>query len=135
MPSATVEVLEKKLMNHFKKVNLAILRPYTLIAGAIISIFIFLSLFSKNMLIGDGAEYIAMYFAIAKTHLPFMTDSAWSAFSAFISSGVTIDIQPVEHYKTLFPALQLGKTSDFPHFFFYPMLAAFVSEILSIFYT
>jgi hypothetical protein len=88
--------------------------------------------FLRPTLVGDGAEYYAMFFAWKDTLRPFMTDASWSAVGRLSTSGEIAGFVPVESLKAAFPALRMGATSDFNHFWLYSALAALVSRAASL---
>jgi hypothetical protein len=88
--------------------------------------------FLRPALIGDGAEYYAMFFAWKDTLRPFMTDASWSAFGKLATSGEIADFVTVESVRENFPALRIGATADFNHFWLYSALAALVSRAASL---
>ncbi len=90
-----------------------------------IGIFIPFILFSKPVRVGDGSEYYALSLAWSTTHKPFMTDGSWEQYSLLVDSGEIIG----PTLKDFFPALRLGSSADFNHFWFYSLGAAVISKI------
>lgn len=86
-------------------------------------------LFSKPVLVGDGREYYALSIAWSSTHKPYMTDASWQKYSLLENSGEIAGLNNAPRLKDLFPALRLGSSADFNHFWFYSFLAAVISEI------
>jgi hypothetical protein len=86
----------------------------------------------RPQLVGDGAEYYAMFFAWKDTLRPFMTEASWTAINTLSTSGEIANFIPVERLRDDFPALRAGDTSDFNHFWLYSALAALVSAAASV---
>lgn len=82
--------------------------------------------------VGDGSEYYAMYFAWKDTFRPFMTEPSWSEVGRLADSESIRYFVPLEFLKNAFPALKLGSTADFNHFWFYSFLAALISNFFSL---
>jgi hypothetical protein len=91
-----------------------------------------LTAFLQPMLVGDAGEYYAMYFAWKDTLRPFMTDASWSAVAGLAKSGEIAGFVTIEWLQEAFPALRVGATSDFNHFWLYSAMAALVSGLASI---
>lgn len=82
--------------------------------------------------VGDGAEYYAMELAWAQTHRPYMTEKAWSAYAHEYASDPISNMVSPTRLRDAFPALRLGDTSDFNHFWLYSALAATSGKILEV---
>lgn len=101
-----------------------------IIALSLSVFFIFLVFINKPTRIGDGGEYYALYITLNNTCRPFMSSLSWADFERFVRSGEVSHMPHVEALKSAFPALSLGSTSDFNHFWFYSLLAALVGGLL-----
>lgn len=73
--------------------------------------------------VGDGNEYYALFLAFKVSNLPWMTPLAYDQFSALFQSGKILGLIPVDDLRNSFPALRVGETSDFNHFWLYSFLA------------
>ena len=83
-----------------------------------------------RVLIGDGMEYYALFMAWVDTLRPWMTETSYHAYQALHDSGRIIGTHPESFLRGLFPALTLGATSDFNHFWLYSSLAALIHGVL-----
>ncbi|AUT60261.1 hypothetical protein [Paraburkholderia terrae] len=81
--------------------------------------------------VGDGTEYYGLYFAWLIDHRPFMTPDSWQALAELVQSGSIREIVPTPQLAAMFPALHLGATTDFNHFWMYSLLAAAISGVLT----
>lgn len=97
-----------------------------------IAIFIPFLFFVIPIEVGDGSEYYALSLAWKNTLRPFMTETSWTEYGRLVDSGQVMELQTVRDLKNTFPALSLGATADFPHFWFYSLCAAIVAEIGNI---
>lgn len=78
--------------------------------------------------VGDGSEYYALQIAWSDTHRPYMSEPAWKEYSELHGAGSIRALVPRENLEHAFPALHLGATSDFNHFWMYSALAAGVYQ-------
>lgn len=75
--------------------------------------------------VGDGDEYYAMQLAWSVDHRPYMRETSWQAYQKFYESDVVSRLAANStRLAKKFPALTIDGTTDFNHFWFYPMLAA-----------
>ncbi|QYR52733.1 hypothetical protein [Lysobacter soyae] len=74
--------------------------------------------------VGDGAEYYAMEVALAQAKVPYMTDSGWQKYQRLRETGEVAGLEPTGQLKKKFPALRVGSTSDFNHFWAYSLAGA-----------
>lgn len=82
--------------------------------------------------IGDGMEYYALFLAWVDTLRPWMTETSYQAYQALHDSGRIIGTMPDRFLQQAFPALRLGATSDFNHFWLYSSLAALIHGVLGL---
>lgn len=82
--------------------------------------------------VGDGSEYYALQIAWSETHRPYMSEPAWKDYSALQESGKIQGLVSRADLEHAFPALHLGATSDFNHFWMYPALAAGLQQISAV---
>jgi len=83
--------------------------------------------------VGDGSEYYAMYLAWKNTRRPWMTPASFSKYEALVNSGMIRGLVSAEALMAAFPALELSGTADFPHFWFYSLLAASIGTVADVF--
>lgn len=81
---------------------------------------------------GDGSEYYALYLAILEHGRPFMTEDAWSDYSALAGNGTILYMADTNALRASFPSLADAQTADFNHFWFYPALAAAIAAPLKL---
>ena len=80
--------------------------------------------------VGDGGEYYALFFAWAETLRPWMTQESFNGYETFFLKSSVAGLNPRESLESAFPALHLGATSDFNHFWFYSFLAFLSSKLI-----
>lgn len=73
-----------------------------------------------------------MQLALAKTNHPYMTKPAWAEYQRFYESGGVVGLEPNKQLQEKFPALRLGATADFNHFWAYPLAAAAIRRALEL---
>jgi hypothetical protein len=121
-------------VNEVRRPVLQVALPYPGLAAVLLGIA--LAFASTALLqparVGDGGEYYAMFFAWKDTLRPYMTEVSWREVGALWSSGEVADFTPIEMLREAFPALRLGATADFNHFWFYSALAAAASALASV---
>lgn len=100
---------------------------YAMIAAMVACIFIPL-LFFKAVRIGDGSEYYALYLTIKSEGRPWMTTGAFKLYDELFRSGAIEALFSTDSLRDSFPALRLGATADFNHFWAYSAIAAMVSK-------
>jgi len=105
--------------------------PYLYLAGALILLFAMLA-FGPRMRVGDAAEYYGLFYAWDLTHRPWMTAPAYAAYDALFHSNTIAGLIPVDMLANAFPALRVGATSDFNHFWFYSFLAAACARLAGL---
>lgn len=86
----------------------------------------------EKIRVGDGSEYYAMELAWSQTHRPYMTDKAWVAYAQEFAHGGISHMVPPSQLRDSTPALRLGTTSDFNHFWMYSALAAAIGILIKI---
>lgn len=80
--------------------------------------------------VGDGSEYYALYLAFKETMRPWLTDASFTEYARLVREGRIIGMVPIDALANSFPALKLGQTADFNHFWLYSFLAYAVSATL-----
>lgn len=79
--------------------------------------------------VGDGSEYYAMEIAWADTHRPYMAEPAWRQYDALVHANEIAGLVPVDTLREFFPALRVGDTADFNHFWGYSLASAALLRI------
>lgn len=79
--------------------------------------------------VGDGSEYYAMEIAWADTHRPYMAEPAWRQYDALVHADEITGLVPVDTLRESFPALRVGDTADFNHFWGYSLASAALLRI------
>lgn len=98
------------------------LSPYLLIVFGLAVAFVVLGKLPA-MRVGDGSEYYALYLAFKATMRPWLSDASFAEYARLVREGGIIDMVPVDALANFFPALKLGQTADFNHFWLYSFLA------------
>lgn len=80
--------------------------------------------------VGDGMEYYAMFLAWSDTARPWMTEHSWAFYQNLFQSQTIGGMLDAATVKNMFPALRIGATADFNHFWFYSLLATIVASPL-----
>lgn len=78
--------------------------------------------------VGDGSEYYALFLAIKDDRHLWMTGRAFGLYDALFSTQSIPELVPVQVLHDSFPALRLGATADFNHFWIYSLLAAAIAR-------
>lgn len=91
---------------------------------------IFLAAITKHQRVGDGMEYIAMFYAWKDTLRPYLTNAVAIPYDALYHSGAITDMLPFKWVQDAFPAYRLGVTQDVNHFWFYSAVAALFSKVI-----
>lgn len=81
--------------------------------------------------VGDGMEYYALFFAWDGTARPWMTNASFDLYQRLHASGTIIGTLDRSYLEAAFPALKVGQTADFNHFWFYSLMAAIVQAPLA----
>jgi hypothetical protein len=124
-------------VNNLKRINKKLF--FEKFSGYIFSIFFSIIIFILIMYalpqvrIGDGSEYYALFFAFKAKNLPWMTPEAYIQYDQLLQSGKIVGLVGVEQLKGFFPALRIGETSDFNHFWFYSFMAFLAYKFFSFF--
>lgn len=79
--------------------------------------------------VGDGMEYYAMFLAWQDTLRPWMSAPSFAAYQQLFMSNHIAGMMPAQWLADSFPALKLGTTADFNHFWFYSFLAFVFSKL------
>lgn len=106
-------------------------RSYFNIFIIIILIFAFIFHLSST-LVGDGAEYYALFYAWKETVRPWMTLQSFDAYSNFIASKEVAAFTSREQLEKTFEMLKVNQTQDFNHFWFYSFSAYLFSKTFSL---
>ncbi|MFI4957438.1 MAG: hypothetical protein ACHQAX_09575 [Gammaproteobacteria bacterium] len=114
------------------KTHLWKLSPYLVIALVVLIYFIFVAFKFPLHRVGDGMEYYGLYYAWDISHRPWMTPQAFEAYDQLVASNQIVGMLPGDFLKQAFPALQLGKTMDFNHFWFYSFLAFLCNKMAGL---
>ena len=109
--------------------------PLAAYAGAIFACtLLFIPFFYFQPLrVGDGSEYYALFLALRENSHTWMTTSSWKLYEDLIASNSIRALIPVDPFQDFFPALKLGETADFNHFWVYSLISAGISKGLSFF--
>lgn len=97
-----------------------------------IYLFFILILIGSNSLgglIGDGREYYCMLINISQFHQPYATDESLKAYNIY-SSNTSPSFFTSSYFIDNFPMFTVEGKIDFPHFWFYSLLAAPFAIIL-----
>lgn len=99
----------------------------------IVSLIIFIALGRiRPERVGDGSEYYALFLAWKETLRPWMTSVSFDAYQKLFVANQINSLVPVDWFASAFPALKLGSTADFNHFWFYSFLAFVVGKIIGV---
>lgn len=77
--------------------------------------------------VGDGMEYYGLFYAWSQTLRPWMNETSFVLYQQLHESGSIVGTLDRSYLEAAFPALRLGETADFNHFWFYSLLAALVN--------
>jgi len=89
--------------------------------------------FSKPIRVGDGSEYYALSLSWKNTQKPYMTDESWDDYDHLVESGQISRLFFETDLKTFYPSLlTLGSEVDFPHFSFYSLCAAVITQTFEL---
>jgi hypothetical protein len=105
--------------------------PFLCVLCAFLMLFIGLDLLVP-IRVGDGSEYYALFIAWQETFRPWMSVISFDAYERLYSSNQIIGLVTREWLVNAFPALKLGITADFNHFWFYSFLAFAISKLFSL---
>lgn len=89
-------------------------------------IVVFFSLLAtqQSYRVGDGSEYLAMYFSLANNGQPWSSVSSLAAYDQYLASQEVLGAVNSDALKSAFPALNtISDQWDFNHFWFYSLLA------------
>lgn len=101
----------------------------TAIVIAVLMVCIFIPYYTFAPLrVGDGAEYYALFLAIKNGHHLWMTSPTFALYDSLVSSQSIGEMIPTQILYDSFPALRIGATADFNHFWMYSLLAALVAR-------
>lgn len=107
------------------------LAPYLAILVAVLVLFVVVGRMPPAR-VGDGAEYYGLFQALLHTHRPWMTAAAFDAYDAVVQSNQILGLVSRQALTDAFPALRVGATADFNHFWFYSLLAVMFAKIVSV---
>lgn len=103
--------------------------PYFLIAVCLGFVFFALTKLVVYR-VGDGNEYYALYYAWVDTLRPWMSPVSFESFQRLVDRHEIGGLVSAEQLAAAFPALRVGETADFNHFWFYSFLAFSLSALL-----
>lgn len=83
-------------------------------------------------LVGDGMEYYAMLLSFFNFGVPYSTDANFVLYDQYVSQTKSLGFLNSEYLKNTFPMLQSLSGQEYPHFWFYSLLAVPFSFILNI---
>lgn len=83
--------------------------------------------------IGDGMEYYAMLLSFIHSGLPYSTAIDFSFYDNYVANTSSLGFLNSEYLKNGFPMLLSSSGQDFPHFWFYSLLATPIGIILEKF--
>lgn len=104
---------------------------WLIVALSLAALVALVCVFMPAIRVGDGMEYYGLYYAWTGTFRPWMTDISFDMYQKFHDAGVVIGTHGRDYLENAFPALKLGTTSDFNHFWFYSLLAAVIQSPLA----
>jgi len=107
-------------------------RPLLLLLAAALLLFLVVGRMVHPVRVGDGSEYYAMVQAWQAGHRPWMTPAAYDAYQALFDTNKILGLVTRDQLANAFPALRLGATSDFNHFWFYSFLAFLCVKALGL---
>ncbi len=107
------------------------LAPYFFASCALAAIYVLLGHVGPKR-VGDGSEYYALFYAWYETHRPWMSAVSFDAYAQLHDSNRIVGLFPRESLEEAFPALKVGLTSDFNHFWFYSFLAAEIARVAAV---
>jgi hypothetical protein len=100
--------------------------------AGIVSLLFSLLFFNTPMRVGDGSEYYGLFLAIKNHYVPWMTAGAYNDYSRLFESNQITGLADAETLRNIFPALRLGETADFNHFWFYSLPPALFAKALGL---
>ncbi|QNK75203.1 hypothetical protein H7F36_08390 [Variovorax sp. PAMC28562] len=101
------------------------------VALAVIVGLLFSTLFYNTPLrVGDGSEYYGLFLAIKNHNVPWMTAGAYDDYGLLYASNQIKGLVSSDILRNTFPALNLGETADFNHFWFYSLPPAFLAKLV-----
>ncbi len=104
---------------------------HLLLLGGLCCILVFMLILPAQR-VGDGSEYYAMYLSWQETLRPYMTEKAYQAYAKFMASGQVPGLVSRMQLENAFPALRLGATSDFNHFWLFSFLAFVIGKLAGL---
>ena len=119
-----------KILSPYKK-QIKEIAPYLYLSIGLLFIFILFGKITPTR-VGDGSEYYALFYAWDVTLKPWMTSISYDAYEKLYSLHLINDLMPREWIENAFPALKIGATGDFNHFWFYSFLAFLCAKTLSL---
>ncbi len=82
--------------------------------------------------VGDGMEYYAMLLSFVNFGVPYSTDANFVLYDQYISQTKSLGFLSSEYLKNAFLILQSSAGQEYPHFWFYSLLAAPFGFILNM---
>lgn len=105
--------------------------PYFYICLVLLLGYVLLAM-TPEVRVGDGSEYYGLLYAWDLTHRPWMTPAAFEAYDALFKTNRILGLVTTDFLANAFPALRIGATADFNHFWFYSFLAFVCAKIVSL---
>lgn len=106
-------------------------RGYALVVFSLVCIFALLRQLPATR-VGDGAEYYGLYLAFEETMRPWLTTPAFLEYENLVREGRIGGLVSSELLQNAFPALRIGATADFNHFWLYSFLAYSIAKLLGL---
>ncbi|OVZ83532.1 hypothetical protein CBW54_16000 [Yersinia kristensenii] len=113
------------------QINIKKVIPYFYIGFGLFIFFLIVGHFTP-IRVGDGSEYYALFYAWDTMFRPWMTSSAYEAYGNLFSSHEIVSLVPRDTLEKTFPALIMGNTADFNHFWLYSFLAFICAKFISL---
>jgi hypothetical protein len=107
------------------------MRPYLAILLAVLVMFVVL-VRMPAMRVGDGSEYYALFYAWAVDHRPWMSAGTFDVYDAYVKTKEVLGMVSRNDLVDFFPALRVGGTADFNHFWFYSLMAMIVAKTFGL---
>lgn len=106
--------------------------PYLWILLGLLAVFMGIATFAP-VRVGDGTEYYGLYYAWQAGGRPWMTAAAYHAYDALFSSQKILGLVGTDALAHAFPALRVGDTGDFNHFWLYSLFAFLCGKLVALF--
>jgi len=100
--------------------------------AAVVAIILAPLFFLTPVRVGDGSEYYALYLAVKSELRPWMTAVAFERYASLVATHSIEGLVNVEFLRDAFPALRVGNTADFNHFWIYSLISAMLARVVGI---